>query len=678
MTLFGQLDPFRRANAASPSKAGDFMHSSDAKPSTLHRSRLLPFAASLSVVLLAGCGTIQPKPLTHDEILARVQHDRQAMYEGQAPVTAPLTLADALARALKYNLDYRLKLKETALSQNLLDVSRADMLPKLMADAGYRFRSNDSGGTSIGIEDRVVSLRPSTSEQREHFLGSASFSWNALDFGLSYFNAKQRAEDVNIAGERRRDVLQTIVQDVRDAYWRALGAQRLLDEADALSRDVADALEKSRQAERSGVLPPIEGLEYQRALLDAETLVNQKRQEMQFARRELAALMNLPADTQFVLADAPETALSAVPADLDKLEQMALELRPELRQEDYRARADVYETRKQMAALFPNLNLFASASTDSNDYLYNNDWSAGGLDLTLDLFRLASLPARKRTNEARLEMDEARRLALSMAVLTQVRVAVERYKLALYDHRIAEESARVDQRLASIAQASSDNRLISGLELLRRRARALVSRFDEASSYASAQSSYGRILDSVGIDLMPETARDADLGTLAEAIERSLQAGEGQVFVSGTSAAVERRPMRLDVQGLPPGVDAGAVRRAVEGVMTGNALALGDGPDALGLELRFSTQPADGASRRGRWTIRVADMPTRTFYQQQYDSFLPAEASTRTLVALAEAATLSVVSDLKSLGTAPSRDTAGTGEGAQAAQAAGAAQGAGM
>ena len=128
---------------------------------------LAPVAALVSALLLSGCGTIKPEPLTQDEIGARVSADRAAMYRDQQPVSGPLTLSDAMARALKYNLDYRLKMMETALSRGILDISQQEMLPKLMTDAGYRWRDNDSGGTSVGIEDRVVSLRPSTSEERD-------------------------------------------------------------------------------------------------------------------------------------------------------------------------------------------------------------------------------------------------------------------------------------------------------------------------------------------------------------------------------------------------------------------------------------------------------------------------------------------------------------------------------
>ena len=265
-----------------------------------------------------------------------MEFEKAAMYRDQQPVSGPLTLSDAMARALKYNLDYRLKMMETALSRGILDISQQDMLPKLMTDAGYRWRDNDSGGTSVGIEDRVVSLRPSTSEEREHLLADATFSWDVLDFGMSYYRAKQQADNVNIAEERRRKVLQNIVQEVRDAYWRALGAQRLLSEAQPLAEEIQTALEKTREAERAGILPPVEGLEYQRALLDAVALLNQKRQEMQMAKSELAALLNLPSTTDFTLQDVANPALSGVPSQLDTLEQMALERRPELREEDYK------------------------------------------------------------------------------------------------------------------------------------------------------------------------------------------------------------------------------------------------------------------------------------------------------------------------------------------------------
>jgi outer membrane protein TolC len=607
----------------------------------------LTWAALGAVVLLAGC-SMQPVKMTSDEVAQRVRADKEQMYKDQVPISARISYSEALARALKYNLDYRLKLMETALAKGLLDVSAADMLPKLVTEAGYNERNNDSGGTSVGIEDRVISLRPSTSEERSHYYGRATLSWNALDFGISYFRAKQAADEVNISDERRRKILQNIVQDVRDAYWRALGAQRLLADADQLAVRIEDALNKSREAERAGVLPPAQGLNYQRALLDAMSLVNAKRQEMQFAKRELAALMSLPPGTEFTLVESPQDTLAPATVDIDRLEAAALENRPELREEDYKARIGVYETKKQIAALFPSLNLYAGARYDSNSYLYNSSWSDTGVSMSMDLFRLAAIPAITRTNESRKTADEARRLALSMAVLTQVRVSVERYKLAVVDQELAAESSRVDQRLSSVSRAGGSNKLESELESLRTDSRALVSRFQLANAYAATQASYARVLNSVGIDMLPDAVAGTDIPTLAKAIDTSLLESEKNVFVRPAAMQAASRAVNVRVSGLPANVSDAAVRAAVERIVVRNELTTVQGADALVLTLAFEPM-ASKSTARAQWRLSVSDANGRQLLNQTYASYLPAQTTERGLAAFAEAATLSVIGDVRRL-----------------------------
>ena len=603
------------------------------------------WAAAAAALLLVGC-SMNPVKVTPDEIAERVRNDQAQMYKDQVPVSGRISYSDALARALKYNLDYRLKLMESTLARGLLDVSAADLLPKLTTDAGYNNRSNDSGGTSVGIEDRVISLRPSTSEERSHYYGRATLSWNALDFGLSYYRAKQAGDEVNIADERRRKILQNIVQDVRNAYWRALGAQRLLADADQLAVRIDDALTKSREAERAGVLPPTQGLAYQRALLDAMSLVNAKRQEMQFAKRELAALMSLPPGTEFSLVESAEDKLAPAAVDIDKLEVAALANRPELREEDYKSRIGAVEAKKQIAALFPSLNIYAGGRYDSNGYLYNNNWSDAGLSLSMDLFRLASIPAINRTNEARQKTDEARRMALAMAVLTQVRVSVERYKLAVVDQELAAESSRVDQRLASVSRAGSNNRLESELESLRTDSRALVSRFQLATAYAATQASYGRVLNSVGIDLLPDSVTDTDIPTLAKAIDASLLEGEKGVFLMPAAMQTASRAITVRVLDLPAGMSEAAVRAQVERIVVRNELATVQSGDALVLALAFERM-ASGGTARAQWRVTLSEPGGRQLLQQNYASFLPAVTTERGLGAFAEAATLSVIGDVR-------------------------------
>ena len=607
-------------------------------------------AVAAALLALAACSSLEPEKLTKQEISNRVRADQVQIYKDQDAVNAPITFPVALARALKYNLDYRLKLMESALSRGLLDVSELDLLPKLVVDAGYQARNNDSGGTSIGIEDRQQSLRPSTSEERSHYMGRAELSWNALDFGLSYYRAKQAADEYNISEERRRKILQNIVQDVRNAYWRAVGAQRLAGEADVLRQRIQEALERSRQAESAGVLPATQSLAYQRALLDAMTLVNAKRQEMEFAKRELAALMNVTPGTQFTLADAAETPLAPVPANFDELELMALEKRPELLEEDYRARIGVNETRKQIAALFPSLNFYVGTRYDSNKYLYNDNWAETGVNLSFNLFRLAGIPAIERTNEARKNADEARRMALSMAVITQVRVSVERYRLANVDYQLAQEATRVDQRLASVSRASADSRLESELEALRTESRALVSRFQQATAYASAQAAHGRIMNSLGIDLLPDTARGTDIPALATAIESHLKQGEREAFLVAPVDTQQVSPVAVRIAGLPAGTDANVVRSAVERALGRNQIPVANDSGIAVLTLTFQPAGTPGAGEsaaRASWHVVLTGADGATRVDRRYNSFVPRRANDRTVAALAEAATLSTVVDVQ-------------------------------
>ena len=158
----------------------------------------IPLAWTL---LAAGCA-VTSEPLHPSEIAERVRGDRERMYVDQEPVRAPLTLEEAAARAIKYNLDYRLQLMESALQQGVLDVSQFDMLPRLTASAGYVARDNElySQYQTLG-EPYDPNLPYSRSTESARRLAGAELSWNLLDFGVSYYRARAQADQVLIAQE---------------------------------------------------------------------------------------------------------------------------------------------------------------------------------------------------------------------------------------------------------------------------------------------------------------------------------------------------------------------------------------------------------------------------------------------------------------------------------------------
>jgi len=196
----------------------------NAKTFSLRASALTGRGVILLAVaaVVAGC-SVTPKPLEKEDVLTRVKEDTARMYVDQTPITGPVSMEEAVARALRYNLDYRLKRMESALALGLTHYASYDMLPQMLASAGYQNRNNFSGGTSIGLLDGLESTNPTSSDERSRSLRGIAFSWNALDFGVSYYRAQQQGDQFLIAEERRRKVVQNLLQDVRAAYWRGGG-----------------------------------------------------------------------------------------------------------------------------------------------------------------------------------------------------------------------------------------------------------------------------------------------------------------------------------------------------------------------------------------------------------------------------------------------------------------------
>jgi outer membrane protein TolC len=250
------------------------------------------------------------------------------------------------------------------------------------------------------------------------------------------------------------------------------------------------------------------------------------------------ALMSLPPGTVFSLAESVEPQLPAAPVDIEALETMALERRPEVMEEWYRRRVTENDIKAAKVLLWPNLSLDTGLQYDSNRFLYNHQWVDTGFKVSWNLFKLFQMPALERAQRDQIGTDELRRTALSMAVLTQVRVGVQRYALAQSELEFANESLHVDQRLLEYARAAARSQFDSELEVIRAEARALLSNYQRTASYANAQAAWGRLYNSVGLDVLPETIAGHDVDSLAQAIEQSLAQWQTSVFGAAAPAAV--------------------------------------------------------------------------------------------------------------------------------------------
>ena len=524
------------------------------------------------------------------------------MFEGQEAIEQPLTLAEATARAIKYQADHRQRRMEEAAAAAQLEVARFDLLPRITGNAGYNWRNNDSFGFGF-TPDGTISTNPTASVERVYSTGGVGIAWNVLDFGVSYFRARQLSDQKLITEERRRKAVQTLMHDVRVAWWRAEAAQRLLPLTDQLLAEIDQGVERTRVIESGRLLPPVQTATLRRALHDLAQQIAMRRQELAQAKVELATLINTPPGIEYklVLAEEAREVLDLT-ADVDALELLALRTRPEIAEEGYRARISRDEARKAMVALLPNVSLDVGRNFDSNKFLLNNTWTSVGVRVALNLVKVFSIPAMQRSEEAQKAADDARRQAMTMAVLAQTRLAAVRYTLVAEEFLIWDEAVRDDdlivQHLASSEKAGIDNEL----ELLRARARTLASRINRDLAYANLQASVARLYNSVGYDAVPRDDEAKAVAELAQMIEVRFTELEGASFSKRPATAKPRVAVGV-VSGAQPKIGKlveQGLRRALE---TAGFAAAGEAEAQV--DLRLTLDPAKDGVRTARVAVSV-------------------------------------------------------------------------
>ena len=475
---------------------------------------------SVLALAISGCA-VNTQPIDRLASEQRAKSDLQIMFKDQEPLSGPLTLHTAMARAVKYNLEARLKVMEEAMAYRQMDLARLDMLPRMALQAGYAGRSNVSASSSRSILTGNQSLEPSTSQDRNREIGDLTMVWNVLDFGVSYVSAKQQADQRLIIKERRRKVVHTIIQDVRSAYWRALTAERLLKRIDTLMARVQSAQDNSRQMGQDRVGDVVQTLGYQRALIEATRQLKEQRRALSLAKTELATLINLPLGSDFSLTDDSSYRVPELKVDLGRLEQEALTSRPELREQDYQARISAAETRKAMLRMLPGLELNAGAHYDSNSFLSNQSWADYGAKITWNLFEVLKAPAAINLAKTGEQVAAARRQAMSIAVLAQLHVANANYHEARQRFQTSQELAGIDEQIVEQLRNRYQADGLGELALIQGELNVLHAELERDLAYADLRNAYGQIFASAGLDPLPSELPSGRLNDIASALAGS-------------------------------------------------------------------------------------------------------------------------------------------------------------
>ena len=453
-------------------------------------------------ILLAGC-SVKPEPILSEYVKEDVKNNLLFLNQISQPITKPITLDEAINRAIENNLSKKLDLLSSALAEQKIDIVAFEALPSLTTKAGYSKRNNYAASSSVPFTDGEpgeLSNSYSVSQDKESKTAGVAFSWNILDFGLSYVRANQQADRFLIAIEKESTSIHNIKEEVRNTYYQAVSADELLQSIQPIMKEVQKALDDSEKMTKLNLDSPIKSLTYQRELLEVIRSLNTLEENLLKSKTELSKLMGLKPKTHFELAEKikDKYELPNVEIPVETLEKYALENRPELQETRYQERISQDEVRAVMLKMLPGIDLNAGYSSDNSKYLLNNDWISYGTGVSWNLMNVFNSNLNHKLAETQIELAKQQKLALSMAVISQVHISLLDFEQAKKDYKLSEKYFGVAKEIYKIIENENALDVNGNLSLIKEKLNYLISNLRLSSSYAKVQNSYGKVISSVG------------------------------------------------------------------------------------------------------------------------------------------------------------------------------------
>lgn len=369
----------------------------------------------------------------------------------------PLSLQQAVAKALEHNPEHKVALAETRAVRADYQEERSFFLPRITFSESAT-RSNDPVfvfGTGLR-QSRFTAADFALNQLNNpkpigNFATRFGAQWNVFDSFATTFKTRRAAELRKAASEQLSRADQVIVYRVVQGYYAVLFAQRQLDLAEHAASTAQAVAEQSHSRVEAGTAVESDYLAAQVDLSARQQELVRGRNALALASTELDVLMGTAAGQPFQLTEQlVERTLPAV--SLAEYEQRAFRQRPDRKEADALAAANDAGLRVARSAFGPRINVFANSELDNVTPFTNggNNWTAGA-EVQLELFSGGQKAAA--VSRARANVDRAQ--AVKQAAQDRARLEVHR---AYYDYDTARQTLAVTK--AAIAQAEESVRII--------------------------------------------------------------------------------------------------------------------------------------------------------------------------------------------------------------------------
>ncbi|WP_176012413.1 TolC family protein [Victivallis sp. Marseille-Q1083] len=490
---------------------------------------------TIAVLLAGGCRSAEEYEA---ERFSKVPQAIEKITNGKVlPEGTVLTLQDCMRMAIENNRDLRVYEQKQKVAKEKIYAEVMGMLPDLTVTNDITGRNNTPASSSENVTGGTGgTYSASQSSDRNVNNLKVEMALSALDFGLSYLNAAQAEDYSLIEDQQLRRAKQNLMLDVVRTYYRVAATQDAIETTNAL-------LEKCKQVEVA-----LEDLAQNRTLSplrlsdEAKRFYRLEKQLMEYRRNynnaciELRALMgylpisDIKVDTSLI----KNMQIKELP-DINLLEKIALTQRPELYQLDIQTNIMVNESRKTLLMMFPNVKAFVDWNNSNNSFLYHQSWWEIGAVAAYNLLKLPQNIYRYRAQREQVNEIDERTLALSIGVMSQVRIAhaniIEVKEQFELDDKIAQKFAMHAKMARESYKAGG---ALTQLELDRLELEAAEAEIDRMLSLSNYYVAYQRLINAVGVDnIDPETVGLLEKKIAeAEAKEHALSEREKQAIAN--------------------------------------------------------------------------------------------------------------------------------------------------
>ena len=362
-------------------------------------------------------------------------------------VAGPLSLDEAIRRALSQNLELRAADRQAQAADARADAARGAFLPQVGVRYLVRRSDNPLDAFADKLNTRTVDPATDFSAQALNYPGTSTVHATQLTVELPLYTggrlvagrreAGAYAEAARLGYERRR---QTTAYDTLHAYRAAQAAAygvSIANDAVEAAREHADT---TARLVRQGRIVASDRMTAELNLAAVESLREQASHRQRLALEELRLVMGLPANAELMLPLWESPATPAAPPATAEIEQRALATRKDLKANEALLTASRTRITAARAAFQPQVGLVAADSWyDDNAALDNKSQSIMGV-VSLNLFNGGrdwhGLSAAQRdTEQTELRLEGARQAARN-----EVRAAASRLHEATARRHIAGQS----------------------------------------------------------------------------------------------------------------------------------------------------------------------------------------------------------------------------------------------